>query len=161
EATQRGLQNIEEALVGPANQRDADGSFQVSGFVADVGRLPLAFGTDAKTQLAELWSNPNNLAPFGIKPASADPADVWQRNLILPGAAGGPVTVRFFGPGPLTGNVAEATPVSVTPTAGTPVTYTFASTIGPRVLRAYQGATGTKRSPIIRLMVRPGGQTKD
>jgi prepilin-type N-terminal cleavage/methylation domain-containing protein len=39
-ATQQTLQNIQEAIMGPANQRAPDGSFLITGFVADMGRLP-------------------------------------------------------------------------------------------------------------------------
>src|SRR4051812_47329304 len=57
EATQRGIQNIQDAIVGPASQRQPDGTLMVSGFVADIGRLPLASGSDPHTQLQELWSS--------------------------------------------------------------------------------------------------------
>jgi prepilin-type N-terminal cleavage/methylation domain-containing protein len=73
EATQRGLKNIEEALVGPANQRDSSGSPFVSGFVADMGRLPRAVDHDSDNatplQPAELWINPYPAATFAIRPA--------------------------------------------------------------------------------------------
>src|SRR5262249_35303906 len=53
DSTQRTLQSVEEAIVGPRGQRDADGSVLVTGFVADVGRFPLAMGSDPLTQLQE------------------------------------------------------------------------------------------------------------
>ena len=40
-ATQRTLQNIQDAIIGPVNQRAPDGSQLITGFVADMGRLPL------------------------------------------------------------------------------------------------------------------------
>ncbi|MEO1525752.1 MAG: prepilin-type N-terminal cleavage/methylation domain-containing protein [Planctomycetota bacterium] len=46
---------------------------QISGFIADVGRLPAAFGSDAATQLSELWSNPNGISGYGLKTAPGDP----------------------------------------------------------------------------------------
>jgi type II secretory pathway pseudopilin PulG len=67
DATQRTLRNIEDAIVGPAQQTGADGGLAVSGFVADVGRLPLT--------LDELVANPNNIAGYGPKP-SVDDAQV-------------------------------------------------------------------------------------
>ena len=54
DATQRTLQNIQDAIVGPANQRAADGSLLITGFVADMGRLPQT--VDATSEpLRELW----------------------------------------------------------------------------------------------------------
>ncbi|MDI1312479.1 prepilin-type N-terminal cleavage/methylation domain-containing protein [Prosthecobacter sp.] len=79
EATQRALENIREAVVGPANQRDADGSLLITGFVADMGRLPLAT-SEAVTggtifTLAELWENVNGMAAHAVRQASADYVD--------------------------------------------------------------------------------------
>jgi type II secretory pathway pseudopilin PulG len=62
DATVRSLQEIQDAVLGPTNARQPDGAVVVSGFLADVGRLPLS--------LAELWSKPNGLAAFAIRPAS-------------------------------------------------------------------------------------------
>ena len=42
EATQRTLENIQEAILGPANDHQPDGSRVISGFIADIGRLPQA-----------------------------------------------------------------------------------------------------------------------
>ncbi len=66
DATVRTMQSIQDAIVGPANQRAADGTAQVSGFVADTGRLPLA-------DLSDLIS-PVNLAPFQLSLPSGAPA---------------------------------------------------------------------------------------
>ena len=65
DATQRTLQNIQNAIVGPAGQREPDGTPLITGFVADIGRLPVATvdATGALT-LNELWSNPNSLPTF-------------------------------------------------------------------------------------------------
>ena len=57
DATRRSLDNIQAAVLGAANERDADGSLLVTGFVADMGRLPYAVGGDPTTQLQELWAN--------------------------------------------------------------------------------------------------------
>lgn len=73
EANQRGLEHLQNAVLGPLHQTDADGSRAVSGFVADTGRLPLAWGTDRATQLAELWSNPRGLPAYGLAVAASDP----------------------------------------------------------------------------------------
>lgn len=75
-ATQSTLSNIEAAVVGPANLRDPDGAAVVTGFVADIGRLPQAVGDDAGTQLQELWENTTNLPTFTV---AAPPGDAQVR----------------------------------------------------------------------------------
>lgn len=80
EATQRTLENVSEALIGPANQRDADGSLLVTGFVADMGRLPLAT-SDSVTggnifTLRELWENVNGVADHAVRVATGSNVDV-------------------------------------------------------------------------------------
>ncbi len=60
DATQRTLQNIQDAIIGPANQRDSDGSQTITGFIADMGRLPqpvYAGGVLQGDSLRELWDN--------------------------------------------------------------------------------------------------------
>lgn len=44
----------------------------LEGFVADLGRVPVATGTDPELQLSELWSNPNGMEPYGRKSAPGD-----------------------------------------------------------------------------------------
>jgi len=66
EATQSTLDQIESAVIGPATQRDTDGSPLITGFVADVGRLPTAVGTDPATQLRQLWQNIEGLPVWGL-----------------------------------------------------------------------------------------------
>jgi type II secretory pathway pseudopilin PulG len=58
ETTQRTMQNAQDAIVGPVNQRNPDGTILVSGFVADTGRLPLT--------IDELLVNKNSLIPFSL-----------------------------------------------------------------------------------------------
>jgi prepilin-type N-terminal cleavage/methylation domain-containing protein len=58
DATQRTLQNIQDAILGPPNQRGPDGSPLVTGFVADMGRLPTPVfggGIIVGDPLRELW----------------------------------------------------------------------------------------------------------
>ena len=97
DTTKQTMENVQEAVIGPANLRAADGTATSSGFVADIGRLPKATalknpdnsavvkadGT-AAFDLLELASNPYNLAPFGMRqvamanittPASPTPND--------------------------------------------------------------------------------------
>jgi type II secretory pathway pseudopilin PulG len=84
DATRRAMQNIDDAIL--ATGREADGSLSITGFIADVGRLPQAFGADPNSQLAELWSNPRNLAPFAVQTSPADPqvliACGWRGNYL-------------------------------------------------------------------------------
>src|SRR5437763_3727153 len=54
EATQRTLQNIQNAILSPPNQRTPDGSLLITGFVADMGRLPQPVA-DGGDPLRELW----------------------------------------------------------------------------------------------------------
>jgi hypothetical protein len=72
DANARTLTSIQEAVVGPDNARQPDGTLLSSGFVADLGRLPMAVGTDPTTALAELWTIPNGLAAFAVRPAPSD-----------------------------------------------------------------------------------------
>ncbi len=79
EATQRTLENLSEAVLGPANLRDTDGTLLATGFVADMGRLPLAT-SEAVTggnvfTLAELWQNVNSMAAHAVRPATAANVD--------------------------------------------------------------------------------------
>ncbi|MGE3536618.1 MAG: prepilin-type N-terminal cleavage/methylation domain-containing protein [Candidatus Tectimicrobiota bacterium] len=85
EATQQALQNIEDAILGPANQRNTNGSPLITGFVADIGRLPVAVavGSPAITQPGELVTA-NGLTLFGFYTASLDP------EVMLPGGWRGP-----------------------------------------------------------------------
>ena len=77
------------------------------------------------------------------------------------------MTIRYYGPDPATGGVAEQT---VTVTAPfTSVSFSFNATAGPRVIRAYQGtpamagdwSTAPIKSAPVRLMLQAGGQAKD
>jgi prepilin-type N-terminal cleavage/methylation domain-containing protein len=73
EATQRSLENIRDAVIGPANQRDADGSLLITGFLADMGRLPHATSEEVDGGnifiLRELWENVNGSAPHTVRAA--------------------------------------------------------------------------------------------
>lgn len=64
--TTRGLEELSAAVLGSPDDRAADGSRTVSGFVADMGRLPVTTGA-AELTLSELWENPG--APFDVRPA--------------------------------------------------------------------------------------------
>lgn len=58
DVTQRQLQEIHRAIVGPDDQPDGPS------FLSDVGRLPLVVGTDPGLQLGELWAQPSGVRTF-------------------------------------------------------------------------------------------------
>lgn len=65
EATQRTLTDIEEAILGPANAEQPDGTLPLCGFVADMGRLPAS--------LDELTGGlPPGAYPFGVQSFDSD-----------------------------------------------------------------------------------------
>ena len=74
EATQRTLENIREAVLGPANLRDTDGTLLYTGFVADTGRLPRAVAEvvagGTVLTLAELFEQPAGMAAYQVLPAT-------------------------------------------------------------------------------------------
>ncbi|HYG73961.1 MAG TPA: prepilin-type N-terminal cleavage/methylation domain-containing protein [Planctomycetota bacterium] len=74
DATKRAMVELEHAIVGQADARDSSGAAIVTGFIADLGRLPKAVDhdLDAATPLqpAELWQNPFATG-FAIRPADA------------------------------------------------------------------------------------------
>lgn len=76
EATQRTMRSVEEAVLGPDRLRTEDGTIATAGFVADVGRLPVAVEVlvDGETEMqpVELWENVSGLPEFGFKPAPDD-----------------------------------------------------------------------------------------
>lgn len=55
EMSQRGLEEIEAAVLGSPDDRAADGSRTINGFVADIGRLPETMDIDGVLTLGELW----------------------------------------------------------------------------------------------------------
>src|SRR4051812_35605788 len=63
DATVRTMQNIQDAMIGPGNQRNPDGTILVTGFVADTGRVPAV--------IDELVNKPDNLATFSLFNAQA------------------------------------------------------------------------------------------
>lgn len=90
DATQRTLQAIEEALLGPPNQRASDGTFIISGFFADMGRGPMAVGDNPLLQPIELWDNPRNLARFDLRPWPGTPQVPADPEVIIPSGWRGP-----------------------------------------------------------------------
>ncbi len=64
-------------MAGAPNEHDADGSLLVTGFIADVGRLPRAqqvtVSGSTQLQLQELWVQPPGMASFAMVTAPSDP----------------------------------------------------------------------------------------
>ena len=70
--TTREMEDISAAIIGTAHSREPDGTAQVTGFVADMGRLPRAVGSDPLTQLQELWIQPAGAVLYGARSPSFD-----------------------------------------------------------------------------------------
>jgi prepilin-type N-terminal cleavage/methylation domain-containing protein len=68
DATSRTLTDIQEAVLGPANARQADGTLMPTGFVADMGRLPFC----TSTGLSELWTPSSPTLSWTLQ-SSTDP----------------------------------------------------------------------------------------
>ena len=100
EASQRGLQDIQFAVLGSPEDRAADGSRTVSGFVADMGRLPRAAADLSGTNwtLGELLANPPNpatpaVAGFDLRLAVAGNGVALEnrdKQVLVPGGWRGP-----------------------------------------------------------------------
>ena len=73
ESTTQTLTNIQEAVLGPPNARQSDGTVVVSGFVADVGRAPVCTSADPTLGLSELWAQPANVPLFALGQSQNDP----------------------------------------------------------------------------------------
>jgi prepilin-type N-terminal cleavage/methylation domain-containing protein len=76
------LNEIQSATLGPADKYQIDGTPLISGFVADVGRLPIAktpaMEVSESPQLGELWDSNSDLAmrfPFQFRPGPTQPTD--------------------------------------------------------------------------------------
>lgn len=94
ERTQQTLININDALINRALTQDQVVSY--SGFVADMGRLPVAIGSNPETQLAELW---DQLALPTFTITNFDDPDIDNESAI-PIAAGWRGPYLILPPGP-------------------------------------------------------------
>ncbi len=93
EAAQRGLEEIEFAVLGSPDDRAADGSRTISGFVADMGRLPRTNLPAGATfvELRELWENPG--FAFDVRAAivaNGVPLADEDTQVLVPGGWRGP-----------------------------------------------------------------------
>ena len=90
EAAQRGLEDIEHAILGSPEDRLPDGTRVAAGFVADMGRLPRTTGTNQLT-LGELWIRP--VTPFDVRAAvqsNGVAASSEDPEVLVPGGWRGP-----------------------------------------------------------------------
>jgi prepilin-type N-terminal cleavage/methylation domain-containing protein len=95
EASRRIMEDLSAAVIGSPDDRTPDGFRTVSGFVADMGRLPRAVaietaGTEEFT-LSELWSLPG--FPYDVRPADTlhgVPAFDSDPEVVIPGGWRGP-----------------------------------------------------------------------
>lgn len=74
ETTKRTMENVRDAVVGDSSARQLDGTPLVTGFVADMGRLPISRNTNPATLLSELWESPTFAGdvhyPYALRPGT-------------------------------------------------------------------------------------------
>jgi hypothetical protein len=83
EQTRKLMGTIQTAVAGPRDARQADGTPLISGFVADIGRLPRVVAPRLSSslpglELSELWDENSQLArnfPFQFRNGPASPVD--------------------------------------------------------------------------------------
>ena len=72
EMSNRGLLEIKEAVQGSDFERDSDGARARTGFLADMGRMPLARTNQlGRLSLAELWTSPSPAENYAAREAVA------------------------------------------------------------------------------------------
>ena len=90
----RGFEELSAAVLGSPDDRAADGTRTVSGFVADMGRLPKAVADEnGNLTLAELWEKPQGVDKFDVRQAIANnctPSNLADEEVVVPGGWRGP-----------------------------------------------------------------------
>ena len=91
----RGFDELSAAVLGSPDDRAADGTRTVSGFVADMGRLPKAVADgNGNLTLAELWKGPtDNRFKFNVWQAIAvncTPSNLADQEVVVPSGWRGP-----------------------------------------------------------------------
>ncbi len=102
EASQRGLTEIQTAVVGLLSDRAPDGTQVISGFVADMGRLPQTVEDPPKSsqlKLSELWNNPGAIFDFDVRQAKDNGVATADTDpeVYVPGGWRGPYLQLAFG----------------------------------------------------------------
>ncbi len=91
ETNRLAIEELRDAVLGSPDDHAADGTRTISGFVADMGRLPLAVEINGDLTLAELWMDPG--VRFDIRPAIPDhgvPAGFADPQVLVAGGWRGP-----------------------------------------------------------------------
>lgn len=73
EVTQATLDATRVAILGRHEASATQAETPMAGFVADMGRPPIALGDNPAAQAAELWSNPTGMVPFSLQTSLDDP----------------------------------------------------------------------------------------
>ena len=104
----RGFEELSAAVLGTPDDRAADGTRTVSGFVADMGRLPKAVADgNGNLTLAELWLSPGTTPEekenfkFNVRQAIANnctPDILADSEVVVPGGWRGPYLRLSLGP---------------------------------------------------------------
>lgn len=94
ENAQRGMEEIEAAVLGSPDDRAVDGTRTISGFVADMGRLPRTKDSEKNEflTLSELWKNPGEQS-YDVRRAVKEngvPEDAQDPQVLVPGGWRGP-----------------------------------------------------------------------
>lgn len=103
ESTLKLAENIERAFLSA--DRNVDGSVSYSGFVADMGRLPIADGSNPEFQLSELWAAPAGAPSYSVAifqdgEFDTDPSIADTQPLTVPVAGGWRGPYLLMPPGP-------------------------------------------------------------
>jgi prepilin-type N-terminal cleavage/methylation domain-containing protein len=72
ESTRTMLTSVEDAMIGPPNRIDVENRPWISGFVADIGRLPKVVSTEPERRFVELWLKPQLVPEFSIQTPTGD-----------------------------------------------------------------------------------------
>ncbi len=73
ESTRTMLVSCEDAILGVPGRVDAQNRPWITGFVADVGRLPKVVSTEAERRFEELWLKSDLVEPFAVQVPPGDP----------------------------------------------------------------------------------------
>ena len=98
----RGFEELSAAVLGSPDDRAADGTRTVGGFVADMGRLPKAVADEnGNLTLAELWEKPLGVDKFDVRQAievNGVPKALEDPQVLVAGGWRGPYLRLPIGP---------------------------------------------------------------
>ena len=102
EQTKKEIKHVASAVVGEPMERQADGTPIISGFIADVGRMPAVENFESGMELSQLWNLEGSLAskfPFQFRSGPKSPVDL--SDIRLPCGWRGPYLQLGLGTGGL------------------------------------------------------------